>query len=411
MKTDKNHPAPDYLLGSPEQQAWMRNYFFAPRGIGFLEPGVVALDDAKMSAYNVAKSSYQIRPDVFNMAYLAKEVGLGKAEIMQRIQRMYDQRAIMFVMNPAVAAYGWGLYYWLVKLNGKATPETKAELSRWFQDKDDICTGYECHGDFDFFNGNHMRVLDNLLADVIEPWKHRPEVDYVHLCPIRRDLRESHVNMWDCPGDGYRESVWGPGQLERLAKLQDRLDLTDLRIVQALNKKRPMEDYFDYQVLAEISGLDEKAMLDGIKELVESKRIIVPLVHLNFMKLGLTNRVFIIRLFQNIPCCRKAQVTDELFGMGEFNTVMEFSDSFYDIVVWAYNELTDIPALRRKLESYSEIEEIKEADMTRMFRRWVCRLDEENGYWEECVFTDDFLQDRTPAGGAATCRLSRKEVK
>ena len=27
-----------YLLGSDEQQAWMRDYFFAPRGIGFTEP-------------------------------------------------------------------------------------------------------------------------------------------------------------------------------------------------------------------------------------------------------------------------------------------------------------------------------------------------------------------------------------
>lgn len=409
MKTEKKMPAKDYLLGSPEQQSWMRDYFFAPRGHGFLEPGVVGLDDAKMSAYNVAKSSYQIRPDVFNMAYLGKAVGLGREEIMQRIQRMYDQRIIVFVMNPAVSVYGWGLYYWIVKLNENATPECKAELSQWFQNKDDICTGYQCNGDFDFFNGNHMRVLDNLLSDVLEPWRHRPEVQYVHLCPIRRDLRESHVNMWDCPGEAYRESVWGPGQMEKLAKLQSHVDLTDLRIVQALNSKRPMEDFFDFKVLAEISGLDEDDMLTGIKELVETKRIIVPLVHLNFMKLGLTNRVFIIRLFQNIPCCRKAQITDELFQTGEFNTVMEFSDSFDDIVVWAYNEISDIASLREKLNAYSEIEEIKEADMTRMYRRWVCRLDDQNGYWEECMFTDDFLQDRTQASNPATCCPARKE--
>lgn len=399
MKEEQSKPAPEYLLGSPEQQSWMKKYFFSPRGLGFLEPGIVGLDDAKMSAYNVAKSSYQIRPDVFNMNYLSKTVGLGKEEIIQRMQRMYEQRTIVFVMNPAVSVYGWGLYYWMVKLNENTPPEAKAELSEWFQNKDDICTGYECQGDFDFYNGNHMRVIDNLLYDVLEPWKNRPEVKYVHLCPIRRDLRESHVNQFDCPGDGYREVLWGPGQIEKLAQVQDKLDLPDLKIIQALNAKRPMEDFFDFKVLAEVSGLDEKAMLDGIKELVEVKRIIVPLFHLNFMKLDLTNRMFVIRLFQNIPCCRKAEISDELSAIKEFNTVKEFSDSFYDIILWAYNEITDIPALRAKLNSYSEIEEIKEADMTRMYRRWVCRLDDQNGYWEECVFTDDFLQDRTQPGG------------
>lgn len=67
-----------YLLGTDEQQRWMSDYFFPPRGIGFLEPGIVSLDSAKMSAYNVAKSSYQIHPEVFNMDYLSKKTGLDK---------------------------------------------------------------------------------------------------------------------------------------------------------------------------------------------------------------------------------------------------------------------------------------------------------------------------------------------
>ncbi len=401
-------PAPAYLLGTDEKQKWMGDYFFAPRGLGFLEPGIVGLDDAKMSAYNVAKSSYQIHPEVFNMDYLSKAVGLGRDEIIQRMHRLYDEHLIVYVMNPAVSVYGWGLYYWLVKLREGTAPETKAKLAEWFQDKDDICTGYECKGDFDFFNGNHMRVIDNLLADVIEPWKNNPEVEYVHLCPIRRCLRESHINMFDFSGEGYREVVWGKDELAKLAKHQDKMDMLDLKILQALNAKRPMEEVFDFKVLSEISGLDPKEMLSGIKELVETKRIIVPLFHLNFMKLGLTNHVFVIRLFQNVPCCRKAQITDELSRIAEFNTIMEFSDSFYDIIAWAYNEVNDIKALKEKIYSYSEIEDVKEADMNRMFRRWVCRLDDQNGFWEECMFTDDFLQDRTEKNGVRCCH-ARKE--
>ncbi|MDD3308329.1 MAG: AsnC family transcriptional regulator, partial [Acetobacterium sp.] len=247
---DNQTKALSYLLGTSEQQSWLKDYYFAPKGLAFLEPGVVPADDVRMSAFNVAKSSYQIRPDVFNMAYLTQAVGLDKEEIIQRIKRLYEQKLIVFVKNTALSLYGFGLYFWVVKLHEDAPAQAKAELSQWFQNKDDICTGFECNGDFDFYNGNHMRVLDNLLADVIEPWKNRPEVKYVHLCPIRRILRESHANMWDSPGDTFREVVWGPGQVEKLTSIQTKMDLLDFKILQALNNKRPMEDYFDYKVLS-----------------------------------------------------------------------------------------------------------------------------------------------------------------
>lgn len=409
---DNTEKSKKYLLGTDEVQQWTKKYFFNPRGNSFLEPGLDALDSAALSAYNIAKSSYQIHPDVFNMEYLTKVLSIDKDEIIKRMKRMYDDRLIMFVMNPACQVSGWGLYYWMVKLKDGTSKETKSKLAEWFQNKDDICTGYETKGDFDFFNGNHMRVLDNLLSDVIEPWKHNPEVEYVHLCPIRRDLRESHINMWDAPDDDYRECIFGDGQLEKIAKVQNKMDLTDLKIVAALNAKRPMEQVYDFNVLSEISGLDPKQMLDGIKSIVEDKRTIVPLFYLDYANLGLTNHMFIIRTFQNIPCVRKAEIADELSKIKEFNTVLEFTDSFYDMSVWAYNEVSDIKALREKLYSYSEIESVLEADSDRQFRRWVCRLDDKNDFWEECVFTDDFLEDRTVKNNKCACQFqSKKEEK
>jgi len=409
MKENKAKVQADYMLGTDSQLKWKQEYFFDPRGIGFLEPGIVPLDNAMMSAYNVAKSSYQIHPDVFNMEYLAKATGLTKKEIMKRMHRLYDEHLTMFVMNPATQVYGWGLYYWFVKLKEGTSKEAKSRLSEWYQNKDDICTGFEMNGDFDFFNGNHMRVLDNLLASVIDPWKNNPEVEFVHICPIRRDVRESHVNMWDAPQNAYRKAFWGKGQLEKLAKIQDKMDLNDLKIFEALNAERPVEEVFDFNVLAKISGLDPKDMLEGIKEIVEKKRILVPVFFLNFMKLNLTNHMFVIRMFQNIPSYRKSQIVDELSQIPEFNLVNEFTDAFYDILVCAYNEISDIDALRDKISTYAEIEDIKEADITRQYRRWVCRLDEKNGFWEECVFTDDFLEDRTDKKSAVYCQFGKEE--
>lgn len=400
-----------YLLGTDERQEWMQDYFFAPRGIGFLEPGTVATDSTEFSAYNVAKSFYQNYPEVFNTTYIGKKLGICPEEVKKRIKRMYDERIIMLVYNPAVAVYGWGLYYWVVKLKASTSPETKQALSTWFQNKDDICTGYETSGEFDYFNGNHMRVLDNLLADVIGPWKDNPEVEYVHLCPIRRDVRESSVNMWDAPRDGFRKFIWGQDQVEQLLKLQDKIDATDFAIIDAINNTESVGDMFDYEVLENLSGLDGQQMKEDFIQMCDVARYVVPMIHLNHMKLGLSMTMYLVRLFQNVPSYRKAQIVDDLSDMVEFNNIWEFSDSFHDIMLSSFTELTDWKKIRDKIESYSEVEEVKIANSNRQFRRWVCRLDDENGYWEECVFTDDFLQNRTGENGEKCRFCSPEEVK
>lgn len=392
---EKKKSAPTYMLGTDEQQQWMRNYNFAPRGIGFSEPGICALDDPSLDAYNIAKSSYQIYPDVFNADYVAKAVGIKKDEVIERMERMYDDRLLMYAATSNVQVFGFGLYYWLAKLREGTRSADKQKLADWFQAKDDICTGYECRGDFDFFNGNHMRVLDNLLAEVIEPWKFNPEVEFVHLCPIRRNIRESHVNMFDAPDGGFRELYWGKGQIEALAKMQDKMDLVDLKIVEALNTKRSAAEIYNFERVADISGLNAETIRKGIVDIIDTKKILAPIFYLNWAKLGLTNHIFVIRVFQITPSCVKAQIADELSHVAEFNTVLEFTDSFYDIMLFAYNEISDIDALRGLLNKYEDIEFMKEADSYKMFRRWACRLDAENGFWEETVMTDDFLQDWT----------------
>jgi len=403
---DKAKPEPTYVLGTSEHQKWMQEYAFAPRGIGFTEPGIVALDDPTLDAYNIAKSTYQIYPEVFNLDYVSKALGVSTSEVCERLRRLYDERLIMYVATSNVQVAGFGLYYWFVKLKEGTAPKAKEKLADWFQNKDDICTGYECQGDFDFYNGNHMRVLDNLLAEVIEPWKFNPEVEFVHLCPIRRNIRESHVNMFDAPDNSFREVFWGKGQLEALARRQNKMDLTDLKIVEALNTKRPIEEVYNFERMAELSGLDPKQMRAGIIQRVDTTQTLAPIFFLNYPKLGLSNHMFVIRLFQITPSYRKAQIADELSRIPEFNTVYEFTDSFYDIMVWAYNEISDIKVLRERLEAYSEVELVKEADIYKQFRRWACRLDDENGFWEETVMTDDFLQDWTEG---RSCPCGREE--
>ena len=401
-----------YTLGTDQQMAWKQINAFPPLGYGFAEPGTYGLDATEVAAYNVAKSFYQNYPEVWNIDYIAKETKREKDDIKKRLKRMYDERLIMFVMNPNVGVYGWGLYYWVVKLKEGTDPAVKAEFSKWYQNKDDICTGYETEGDFDYFNGNHMRVLDNLLADVIQPWKDHPAVDYVHLCPIRGDVRESLVNQWHVPEDQYRKFVFGEEQLKKFFKVQKKIDKNDFAIIKAINGTKSVGDMFDFDVLEKLSGLDGKQMKKDIIECVDVRKFMLPMIYINYRKLGISMQMYLVRMFQNVPSYRKAEIVNEFAGMDEFVDIFQFGDSFYDCLLTVYAEVNDVDAIRSKLENYAEIEEVWTAVSKRQFRRWVARLDDENGYWEECVMTDDFLQNRLEAG-APKCRFCTdpEEVK
>ena len=402
---------PKYMIGTEEQQKWIQKYFFCPRGLSFFEPGAVPMDNPVMSAFNIAKASYQIRPEVFNMDYLSKSLNLKKEEIIKRMKRLYDERLIMYVMTPPMQLIGYGLYYWVVKLKEGTSKEKKQALSEWFQNKDEICTGAEAEGDFDYFNGCHMRVLDNLIYDIFYRLRDLPEVEYVHTVPIRRAIRDLYTNMPDSLND-YRKFFLDDDTIKRLAKMQDKMDLTDLRIFKALNTKRPMEEVYDFKVLHEISGLNPDEMLMGIKAVIENNRMLVPAFHFNTRKMGLKNRLFLIKLFQMTPSYRKAEIADEIATIPEFNVINEFTDSFYDIGAAAYADLTDTDALFEKINSFSEVEDVKVVDFTREFRRFTCRLDAENGMWEECVLTDDFLSDITrKAMPAINLNINKEEEK
>ena len=401
-----------YTLGTDQQQAWMQKNCFPPRGYGFAEPGTFGLDATEVAAYNVAKSFYQVYPEVWNIDYVCKKIGGDYEDVKKRLKRMYDEHLIMFVMNPNVAVYGWGLYYWVVKLKDGTPAEVKKEFANWYQNKDDICTGYLTEGDFDFFNGDHMRVIDNLLADVIQPWKDRPEVEYVHLCPIRADVRESLVNQWDVPADRYRKFVFGEEQLKKFLKAQKKLDKTDFAIIEALNNTESIADMFNFEVLEKLSGLDGEQMRKDIVMCVDERKFMLPMLYINYRALGLSLQMYLVRMFQNVPSYRKAEIVDEFSLMPEFVDIFQFGDSFYDCLLSVYAEINDVDAIREKLENYAEIEEVKVANSKRQFRRWVARLDDDNGYWEECVMTDDFLQNRMETG-TPKCRFCTdpEEVK
>ena len=396
MEVKEIYMEKQFKIGTDEQQAYLKDYNIVPKGCAFLEPGVVAKDAKEFVAFNIAKSFYQVYPEVFNLPYIAKKVGLTAEDVGKRIKRMYDEKLFMLVSNSYVGIMGFGLYYWVVKLKKDTTKEEREELTKWFQENDQICTGYmmEEGGDFDYFNGNHMRNLDNLIYGVLDKFRTNRCVEYVHILPIRRLVRESHVNMFDCKED-YRHYFWSDEQLKNVLKMQKKMDKYDFAIIDAINNCESVGDMFDYDVLAKLSGLDAKEMKTDIMKIVDGQKTIIPMIYFNYASLGLKLHFFVVSLFQNTPTYRVEQICDELAKDPSFENIFDCCDGHHNFVLSAYEGITDIDKIREKILNYGEVIEVLEANSPRQFRRWTCRLDDKNGFYEECIFTDDVLLDRS----------------
>ena len=386
----------EYKLGTSEQQEYLRSYNYVPKGYCFLEPGAVASDSNDYAAYNIAKSFYQVYPEVFNISYISKVTGLKEDDIKARIKKMYENREFMLVYNPCVSVSGFGLYYWVVKLKKDTTKEEREELTKWFQDNDQICTGYMMSegGDFDYYNGNHMRNIDNLVGGVLDKFRFRRCVEYVHICPIRRLVRESHVNQFDSLKD-YRRYFFNENAIDKLCKLQKKMDKDDFKIIDAINNTKTIKDMFDYDFLAKLSGLDTNDLRENLSRIVDKEKQMFPMVYFNYRALGLKMHFYLVSFFENTPTFRSEEIVDELANEDVFNNIFDFGDSHHNIMLSCYEDINDLDKVKAKLLSYGEVSEVLESTSPRQFRRWTCRLDDDNGYWEECVFTDDVLVDRS----------------
>jgi hypothetical protein len=253
------------------------------------------------------------------------------------------------------------------------------------QKNDAIWDGYATTGAFDSLEGACASTLDQLFWDVLLPEAGNPHYDWIRVCAVARALRSEHMNLWDAPQDKYREYEWGAQEAEALAKKQREIDETDISLILALNKKRSAADYFDFGVLADSSGLDRTALQAGIDRAIEETRQLVPVIYLNWQKLGLTRTIFAVRLRRNVPLDQRSRLADELAATPEFHTVWQFADGHYDLGLIACTQTADIGSLRQRIDSSAEVDLVDEAEARRQYRCWGCRLDDASGMWEQCA--------------------------
>ena len=183
--------------------------------------------------------------------------------------------------------------------------------------------------------------------------------------------------------------------MKNVLKIQKVMDKYDFAIIDAINNAGSVGDMFDYDVLAKLSGLDAKEMKADIMKIVDEQKTIIPMIYFNYAKLGLKQHFFLVSLFQNTPTFRAEQICDELAKDPSFENIFDCADGHHNFVLSAYEGITDLNKIREKILGFGEVIEVLEANSPRQFRRWTCRLDDKNGLYEECIFTDDVLLDRS----------------
>jgi hypothetical protein len=201
--------------------------------------------------------------------------------------------------------------------------------------------------------------------------------------------------MWDAPNDGFRQFHFNKDEMEKIIASQDIMEKEDFMILDAINNTKSVKDSFDYNVLQELSGLDGKVMEQDYSYIVDDKHVSCPMLYFNYRALGIKQHFILVRLFQNTPSFVKSQIGDALSEMDCINNLFEFSDAYYDYCISCFEDISDIDSVVQFLEECPNVEQIWQATSDRQFRRWTARLDNENDMWEECVFTDDFLENRT----------------
>jgi len=317
--------------------------------------------------------------DLLNKETVAKELNLGIEDVTKRIIRMYNDHLLLVPTDAALQTVGFGLFYMLLKLK-KGTPEKrKQEISALIRDNDYICTSFETSGDYDFFCGAHITTIDNLYKQVLKYLYPLPELEELTLLPIQRMLRQERLNHWDMKKDLWRETALIDGEFEKLAKIQNVLDGTDLRIIETLMKKRDITEYLNVNFLSKKKESGEKLL-----RTLDEKRLFVSPVFLNWMKLNYQPYFFAVRFNDKIDSDKKIELSDHLVETyPEFNMALQLSDTSYDLFLGSYKGLADLDAVKKSLKETAGVDDVKEMTATKQHRMWTTKLAEDK--WGECV--------------------------
>lgn len=317
--------------------------------------------------------------ELLNKDTVAKDLNLGIEEVNKRIKRMYDDHIMLVPTDAALQTVGFGLFYMVVKLKKGTSAERKQEISDMIRDNDYACTSYETEGDYDFFLGAHINTIDNLNKVILRNLYALSELEELTLLPVQRMLRQERINHWDMKNIFWREMAFIEGEFDKLSKIQDELDDTDLKIIQSLTKKRDITEYINVGFLSKKKEAGEKLL-----RILDEKRLFVTPAFFNWMKLNYQPYFFVIKFSDKVTIDKKMELADSLVeNYPEFNIVLQIGDTYYDLFMGVYKGLSNINLIREKLKSIDEIKEIKEMVAKKQHRIWTIKLDEK--HWGESV--------------------------
>lgn len=352
--------------------------FNQERGYGFRLPEI-ASEWSKVQVQLIMGSiQYNTtNVDIFNLDTVAKELNLDKEEVKKRVKRMLDEHLILNTFDASLQAYGYFLCYAAIKLKPKTSKEKKAEISKWLEENDYICTGYETEGDYDFYIGVHIPTIDGFNEKVMKKLYTTPEIEEIKCLPVMRLIRQERIWHWDAERSKWREPIYAPNEFEKLAQIQNKLDKTDLEIIKLLNKKKDIKDQYNINFFSKNIEKTQK-----ILERLYEKRMLVSPIFLNWMKLNYTPHFILVKLNDKLSTAEKIEIANKIAENPIFNLVFQHNDSYFDLSLCVYKNIVDMKTLKDELSKIREIKEIKEMDATKQYRMWTLMLNDKE--WGEC---------------------------
>jgi len=339
---------------------------FETGGIGYKEFG-----DLRAAIYGAIKEA---GAEAYPLDYIASETGLSKSEVADRINRMMNEKYFALIMSLDVNGakfFPYYVYYAAVKLKPGTTAAEKEVMTEKIRDDIMFCTSYELDGDFDYWIGWHVESWESWFEEV-RPVLEDDLIESYTLLPMSAQIRHGMLNGYALPemaGD-----IFYPSNFDALPTVTNgKVTSEDVKIIRAWNKKLPLEQKFNWDKVAEISGKSKDDLISTLGGLSDSKILLGPFWGFNWKALGVNRHFFFVQLKNAITDSRKEELIYAFAKENDFSLVYYHNDSLIKFTLIAPEGLADINQCRNKIESIcgDDLVHIYEAEEVQQLRWWT----------------------------------------
>ncbi|MCD6183963.1 MAG: Lrp/AsnC family transcriptional regulator [Thermovirga sp.] len=351
---------------APKEKSYLGYSKFDTGGMGYKEFG-----DLRAAIYGAIKEA---GAKAYPLDYIASKTGLSKSKVADRINRMANEKYFTPIMSINVNTtkfFPYYVYYVAVKLKPGISATEKEALTKKIRDNVMFCTSYELDGDFDYWIGWHIDSWES-WSKKIQPALEDDAIESYILLPTSAQIRHGMINAYAVPEDMVCDVSY-PSNFNDLPTVTNgKVTSEDVEIIRAWNKRLPLEQQFNWDKVAKISGKSKDDLLSTLKGLRDSKILFGPYWGFNWKALGVNRRFFFVQLKNALPDSRRVELISDFARANNFSLAYYQNDSLIKFTLIAPEGLADINQCRNKIKTIcgDDLVHIYEAKEVQQLRWW-----------------------------------------